>query len=216
MIEGFEEQIYKVFGLSFTGDQAQKLRMYAEQLKAWSGRVRLISKGDRDFIWERHITDSLSLVSSLPQVGLVMDFGSGAGLPGIPMGIMRPDIEIHLLEPTRMKALFLNQMVKELDLKHMKVLRSRSEDLLKVGQGLGLYKCISARAVAALPQLWKLTNPFLSHSGKLLALKGPNVMEEFEGRLLEDIQYELKHFTLPFCEKERVLVILKHVSRETR
>jgi len=215
MIEGFEEQVRKVFGLSLTGVQIQMLGVYADQLKAWSGRVRLISKGDRDFIWERHITDSLSIVSTLPQVGLVMDFGSGAGLPGIPMGIMRPDIEIHLLEPTRMKALFLSQMIKELDLKHMKVLRSRSEDLLKVGQGLGQYDCISARAVAALPLLWEMTHPFLSQEGKLLALKGPNALDEFEGNLPEAIQYELKHFTLPFCEKERALVILKHVSRET-
>jgi 16S rRNA (guanine527-N7)-methyltransferase len=215
MIVGFEEQINQAFGLTLTGHQIQMLRVYVDQLKAWSGRVRLISKGDRDYIWERHITDSLSIVPYLPSTGLVLDFGSGAGLPGIPMGIMRQEIDIRLLEPTRMKALFLNQIVKDLGLKHITVLRSRSEDLLKAGEGIGKYDCITARAVAALPQLWKMTRPFLSQTGKLLALKGPNALDEFEGDLPEDLHYELKHFTLPFSQKERSLVILKHVSRET-
>jgi 16S rRNA (guanine527-N7)-methyltransferase len=215
MIIGFEEEIYKAFGLSLTGDQIQMLGAYVDQLREWSGRVRLISKGDRDLIWERHITDALSVVTSLPQDGLVMDFGSGAGLPGIPMGIMRPDIEVHLLEPTRMKAIFLKQVIQDLGLNHVNVLRFRSEELLKEGKGTGQYDCVTARAVAALPQLWEMTNPFLSKSGKLLALKGPNPLDEFEGDWPNDIQYELKHFTLPFCEKERALVILRHVSRET-
>lgn len=215
MIVDFEEQIKKVFGFTIADDQLQLLKLYVEHLRAWSGRVRLISKGDRDFIWERHITDSLSVVSYLPQSGLVMDFGSGAGLPGIPMGILRPDIKIHLLEPTRMKALFLNQMVTDLGLKHVTVLRSRSEELLKLGQGIGNYDCVTARAVAALPQLWEMTQPFLSHTGRLLALKGPNALEEFGGKLPQTMEYEVKNFTLPYSQKERALVILQHVSRET-
>lgn len=216
MIVEFEAQIKRAFGISIMDDQMERLKLYVDQLKEWSIRVRLISKGDRDFIWERHITDSLSIVPYLPLSGIVLDFGSGAGLPGIPMGIMRPDIDIHLLEPTRMKALFLNQMVKDLGLKNVTVLRSRSEELLKAGQGVGKYDCISARAVASLPQLWEMTQPFLSQTGKLLALKGPNALDEFEGKLPTDMQFEVKDFILPFSKKGRALVILQHVSRETK
>ena len=95
------------FELSFSNKQVVLLKQYVDLLTDWSSRVRLISRNDRNFIWERHILDCLSLVPHLPGGGPLLDLGSGAGLPGIVIKIMRTDPEVYLLEPTRMKNLFL-------------------------------------------------------------------------------------------------------------
>ena len=215
MITGFETVVQKAFGVQLTPKQVRNLTGYVSLLRDWSVRVRLISKGDRDSIWERHIIDCLAAVPSLPSTGTLLDFGSGAGLPGIPLAIVLPQIQVHLLEPARMKALFLNQVVKDLGLSNVTVLRARSEELIQDDDFREKYDYIIARAVSALPNLWNMASPLLSPSGELVALKGPNVDEELIGLPQEDLHRDIRSYTLPLAHRERTLVTLRHVSRET-
>lgn len=215
MIKDFEGVVQKAFGIRLTPLQMQHLIRYVSLLKEWSVRVRLISKGDRDYIWERHIIDCLAVVPFVPSSGTLLDFGSGAGLPGIPIAIALPNVDVHLLEPARMKTLFLNHVVQDLGLTNVKIVRARSEELAQNDEYREQYEYIVARAVSALPNLWKLVSPLLSSSGQLVSLKGPNVGEELVGLSQKNLQMEIKTFTLPLSHKERAVATLRHVSRET-
>lgn len=216
MNKGDFELIHTAFGVVLDEGQRDKMARYIRLLRDWSGRVRLISKGDRNYIWERHIIDSFAFIPSLQACTKMMDFGSGSGLPGIPLSIVCPDLSVHLLEPTRMKALFLQQVVQELSLSNTSILRYRSEDIEANDRYQGKYPLITARAVASLPKLWAMAKPLLSDTGRLVTLKGPHARDEFEGNLPTDLKFEIEQVIIPVSQRERSIVTLSHVSRETQ
>lgn len=210
-----KKELENCFQMQFTEHQMNQFNRYEQLLKQWSKRVRLISKGDLNYIWDRHIVDCLNYLLALPSEGRVLDFGSGAGLPGIILSISRPKLEFELLEPARMKALFLRHVIDELALENVKVLRMRSEELQDSMVQSKDYDWITARAVAPLPKLFDLTKKLLGINGTLVTLKGPNAEEEFEGAIPNDVWFEKEKLTHSLLVRERALVRLRHVSRET-
>ena len=197
------------FGLSFFNKQVVLLKQYVDLLTDWSSRVRLISRNDRNFIWERHILDCLSLVPHLPGGGPLLDLGSGAGLPGIVIKIMRSDLEVYLLEPTRMKNLFLQETITALGLQNTFAIRSRAEALVGDSSFSGKFLIGTARAVARLPQLWDWAEPLLARQGVLIAMKGPGSLCEFTNGVPHHIYATETSLTLPFTRRRRSFVFLK-------
>ena len=197
------------FGLSFSNKQVVLLKQYVDLLTDWSSRVRLISRNDRNFIWERHILDCLSLVPHLPEGSPLLDLGSGAGLPGIVVKIMRSDLEVYLLEPTRMKNLFLQETITALGLQNTIAIRSRAEALVGDSSFSGKFLIGTARAVARLPQLWDWAEPLLAHQGVLIAMKGPGSLSEFTNGVPHHIYATETSLTLPFTRRRRSFVFLK-------
>lgn len=178
-----QEFLAAVEGLSITlsDEQAALFDRYEALLKSWSLRVRLVSRGDRDKIRERHFIDSLRLTPFLPRREIsLLDLGSGAGFPGVPVKIARPEVKVVLLESARMKGLFLNHLAGELKLDGLCVLAERAEDASERAEHRGRYDIVTARAVGALPVLWRLSSGFLKKDGELLALKGPGGLRELE------------------------------------
>jgi len=208
-------QLENCFHIKLSEQQYQNLERYVQLLRQWSKRVRLISKGDIDHIWERHVIDCLSFVSALPDQGKVLDFGSGAGLPGIIVAICCSDLGVDLLEPARMKSLFLRHVADELELENVNVIRMRSEDLLQMEGSQGKYDWITARAVAPLPKLFGLVKDLLSSRGTLITLKGPDAEGEFEGDIPADLLFEKEILDYPLLARSRAMVKMRHVSRET-
>ena len=199
----------KSFALSFSYEQIARLQQYVDLLTDWSGRVRLISRNDRNFIWERHILDCLSLVPHLPGDGPLLDLGSGAGLPGIVIKIMRSDLEVYLLEPTRMKNLFLQEAITALGLQNAFAIRYRAEHLVEDPSFSGKFLVGTARAVARLPQLWNWAEPFLAPHGVLISMKGPDSLCEFTNGVPHHIYATETSLTLPFTRRRRSFVFLK-------
>ena len=197
------------FELSFAHEQVARLQQYVDLLTDWSGRVRLISRNDRNFIWERHILDCLSLVPHLPGDGPLLDLGSGAGLPGIVIKIMRSDLEVYLLEPTRMKNLFLQEAITALDLQNAFAIKYRAEHLVEDSSFSGKFLVGTARAVARLPQLWNWVEPLLVPQGVLIAMKGPGSLREFTNGVPHHIYATETSLTLPFTRRRRSFVFLK-------
>lgn len=197
------------FDLSFSYEQIARLQQYVDLLTDWSGRVRLISRNDRNFIWERHILDCLSLVPHLPGDGPLLDLGSGAGLPGIVIKIMRSDLEVYLLEPTRMKNLFLKETITALGLQNAFAIRYRAEHLVEDSSFSGKFLVGTARAVARLPQLWNWAEPFLAPPGVLIAMKGPDSLSEFTTGVPDHIYATETSLTLPITRRRRSFVFLK-------
>ena len=197
------------FDLSFSHEQVALIVQYVDLLTDWSARVRLISRNDRDFIWERHILDCLSLVPHLPIDGPLLDLGSGAGLPGIVIKIMRSDLKVYLLEPNRMKNLFLQETIIALGLQNTFAIRSRAEHLVDDSSFSGKFLIGTARAVARLPQLWNWVEPLLAPQGVLISMKGPDSLSEFTNGVPDHIYAAETTLTLPITRRKRSFVFIK-------
>lgn len=127
--------------------------------------------------------DSICLVRWLEERGLagpLVDVGSGAGFPGLVHGAMRPDVPVTLIEATGKKARFLETVREALELKQVRVLHGRSEQLARRPELRGTFPLATARGVASLPALLELTLPFLEVGGSLVAVKGPGVRAEIK------------------------------------
>jgi len=125
-------------------------------------------------LWERHLVNSAAVVPFLPSTGLIVDVGSGAGLPGVVIAAMRPDAEVVLLEPMERRTDWLSEVIAELDLSNARVVRGRAEEQVGTLQA----DVVTARAVAALAKLYPWTMPLLRVGGELVALKGGRAGEE--------------------------------------
>lgn len=161
---------------------AEGLERYARILATTGIEWGLLGPREADRIWARHLANSLALVDLLPQGVDVADVGSGAGLPGIPLAVARPDLRLTLLEPLLRRATFLTQTVEELGLgERVQVERVRAEDFQQT------FDVVTCRAVASLDKLLRWTTPLFLPHGRLIALKGSSAADEVGAaqRLLE-------------------------------
>lgn len=150
---------------------------YAELL-ATEGTVRgLIGPREVPRLWDRHLLNSAAIASLVPADARVVDVGSGAGLPGIPLALVRPDLTVTLLEPLARRVTFLDECVDRLGLGNVTVVRGRAEEG-PVRRSLGGADVVTARAVAPLDKLAGWCLPLLRPGGLLLALKGSTAVEE--------------------------------------
>ena len=135
----------------------------------------LIGPRELGRLWERHILNSAALAQLIHSGSSVVDVGSGAGLPGIPIAVLRPDLKVTLLEPLLRRSTFLTQIVDDLGLRsRVRVVRARAEDH---GDRYGV---VVARALAPLEKLLGWTNPLRTPGGTILALKGQGASEEVD------------------------------------
>lgn len=139
------------------------------------GELRgLIGPRELPRLWSRHLFNSAAVVQFLPDSGVVVDVGSGAGLPGIVVAAMRPDLGVVLVEPMDRRCAWLQEMSERLRLDNVEVRRGRAEEFAGALEA----DVVTARAVASLDKLARMTLPLLRPGGELLALKGRNVANE--------------------------------------
>jgi 16S rRNA (guanine527-N7)-methyltransferase len=159
--------------------------LHYAQFLATAGIERgLIGPQEADRIWERHIFNSLPVISLIPQGASLFDIGSGAGLPGIPIALARPDLVVTLIEPLARRVDFLKEAVLGLDIA---LLHGRAQDFKMKAD------FITARAVAPLEKLKAMSWHLLKVGGSLLAIKGENASQEILGvnrAELHEIQIE--------------------------
>ncbi|GHD76768.1 MULTISPECIES: 16S rRNA (guanine(527)-N(7))-methyltransferase RsmG [Streptomyces] len=166
------EQAREVFGDRF----ADAVR-YAELLAEAGVQRGLIGPREVPRLWERHLLNCAVLSEVVPEGVTVCDVGSGAGLPGIPLALVRDDIKITLLEPLLRRTNFLTEVVELLGLDHVTVVRGRAEEVM--GK-LPAVHVVTARAVAPLDRLAAWGIPLLRPYGEMLALKGDTAEEELK------------------------------------
>jgi 16S rRNA (guanine527-N7)-methyltransferase len=154
------------------GELTDQALEYGRILATTAVERGLIGPREVDRIWDRHIFNSLPLITLMPKGATVIDIGSGAGLPGIVLGLARPDLQITLLEPLERRANFLSEVITQLGLTNLEVVRGRAE------QHKSRYQIVTARAVAPLPKLMQISWRLIAPGGKLLALKGESAESE--------------------------------------
>ncbi|MEO3892076.1 16S rRNA (guanine(527)-N(7))-methyltransferase RsmG [Nonomuraea sp. B5E05] len=158
----------------FTGEAWGRANTYAELL-AGPGVVRgLLGPREVPRIWDRHLLNCAVVAEVVPPGVRLVDIGSGAGLPGLVLAIVRPDITVTLLEPLLRRTVFLQECVDTLKLGNVEVLRGRAEELA----GKREYDIASARAVAPLERLLRWAMPLLCEGGELIAMKGERAAGE--------------------------------------
>ena len=158
-------------------ERLDEIAAYAHFLTTAGIERGLIGPREGERIWERHIFNCLPVTQLLPQGASLFDIGSGAGLPGIVIALARPDLSVTLIEPLERRGAFLNEAVDGLNLKinNMEVIRGRAQDVKKSAD------FVTARAVAPLEKLKKMSWHMVKTGGSLLAMKGESASSEMEG-----------------------------------
>lgn len=158
------------------GDRIDLASRYAELLATAGVERGLIGPREADRLWERHLLNSAAIEELIPTGAQLADVGTGAGLPGIPLALARPDLGVTLIEPMRRRTDFLRDVVDELGLE-LEIVRARVEEAA-TRERVGPVDVVTCRAVASLDKLAKWCLPLVRPGGQLLAIKGDRADEE--------------------------------------
>jgi len=192
-------------GIEITTPQTEAFSLYLSEIKRWNRVYSLTAlKTDEDIVI-RHFIDSCLYLKFLPPGKLrIADVGSGAGLPGIPIKIIRPELNISLIEPSRKKATFLRHALRALGLEGMEVIEKPVE---AAGTARTAdFDVALTRALFTVKRFIAKASPIVKEGGLLLMSKGPKVVGELEGI---NVPYELKTAKLPMTDMTRYFVIIK-------
>ena len=160
----------------FASERIALAERYTELL-ATEGVVRgLIGPREAPRLWDRHVLNSAVMADVVPDAATLCDIGTGAGLPGLVLAIARPDLAVTLVEPLLRRTTFLQEVVDELALSHVRVVRGRAEDL----HDAETFDVVTSRAVAPLERLLGWSMPLVNPTGVLVAMKGRSIGDEIE------------------------------------
>ena len=195
-------------GLEVSAETIDGLLTYMVQLKEWSGTYNLVAPRERDFLLARHVLDSLSIAPWL-QPGSLLDVGTGAGLPGLPLAIVKPETEVTLLDSAGKKIRFIRHVGRTLKLANIRPLQQRVEEFSEST----VFANITSRAFASLKGFVEAVRPCADESTRLLAMKGAypdRELEELPGWI--NVQ-SIEKLTVPYLHAERHLVIMSVLPR---
>ena len=194
-------------GFTASKEQINAFIIYLSELKRWNKAYNLTGlKKDEDIII-KHFLDSLLYLKAIPNGEIrIADIGSGAGFPGVPVKILRPEIEMFLIEPSRKKSAFLNHIIRQLKLEKIEVIEKRIEET-KVNHELSFPVDIAVtRALFSIKDFLKKASHIVRQDGILILNKGPKVNEEL--KLLKNRKYEVITIKLPLSDIKRHIVIV--------
>jgi 16S rRNA (guanine527-N7)-methyltransferase len=219
-LEKFAKTLKERLGLDLSLKSQKKFKLYLDELLSWNKRINLISrKKEKPEDVYRHFLDSLLIFKAVkvPESAKVLDLGSGAGFPAIPVKIVREDLNITMVESIRKKVLFLKKVIELLELKDTTVFQDRTEKLQSRSELTESFDFVTAKAFGKLKQTIYAAYPFLKRNGILVAYKGSSYRSEIIEFLKEprNLQLQIKDiefFAIPEFEIERFLVLIKKIS----
>lgn len=171
------EKYLQKMSVEYTEAQLNQFELYHQMLSEWNQKINLTAITEPDEVALKHFADCIYGMDKIPQGASVIDVGSGAGFPGVPLKIMRPDISVLLLDSLNKRILFLNELISALQLDGIKAVHSRAEDGAKA-ELRESFDVATARAVANLNVLSEYCMPYVKIGGSFLAYKGSAGFEE--------------------------------------
>ena len=216
-VKHFQAQLHEL-GIEITNEQLKKFYLYYRELVKWNTVINLTAITELPDVLEKHFLDSLSIVKVIPKEKLnagisLIDIGTGAGFPGIPLAIVFPKTKVVLMDSLNKRLNFLNRMIEELHLENARTVHARAEDLARQKNYREKFDVVCSRAVASLNVLSEYCIPFAGAGGEFVAYKSENADEEIRkaGRAVKVLGGEFRtaeKFLLPDTDYERVLICI--------
>ena len=210
----YEEKI----NIKFSVKQLDNFYKYMELLLEWNEKINLTAITDSQEIILKHFIDSITILKEINDNEKIVDVGTGAGFPGIPLSIMNETLDITLVDSLNKRLLFLEQVIKELDLKNVKTIHARAEEFGQNSKYRESFDVAVSRAVANMSTLSEYLIPLVKLDGRCIYMKGSNIDEEINESkkaidILGGIIYNIYKFDLPNSDINRTLIVINKKNR---
>ncbi|HRE29220.1 MAG TPA: 16S rRNA (guanine(527)-N(7))-methyltransferase RsmG [Anaerolineales bacterium] len=214
-MDALKEGAQSLLGLDLTQTQVAAFQLYANELAEWNARFNLTAIKEPRDVQVKHFLDSLTVLKALPAGALrVIDVGTGAGFPGLPLKILRPELRMTLVEATGKKVRFCEHIATRLGLEGVRVVHARAEEVGQLSEHRERYDWAVARAVAEMPVLAEYLLPLVVRGGGCIAQKSKDAPAEVHGaetalRKLGGTLERLIEVELPGVVDPRYLIVLR-------
>lgn len=215
-METYFKKLAEELNISLTEKQISDFFKYKDLMIETNKFLNLTAITEEKEIILKHFIDSLTINKYISEGASIIDVGTGAGFPGIPIKIVREDVKVTLLDSLNKRVNFLNQVIKELELVAINAVHGRAEDFGKNNEYREKFDFVTARAVANLATLSELCLPFIKVGGKFICMKG-NTIDELEEadkaiKILGGKIISKETFTLPESDIERNIIIIEKIA----
>ena len=211
----------KEFHIELSENQVKQFMTYYELLVEWNSFMNLTAITEFDEVMKKHFVDSVSLMNALPDIKekeyTLIDVGTGAGFPGIPLKIVFPKLKVVLLDSLNKRVFFLNEVINKLELTEIEAVHGRAEDFAKRKEYRETFDLCVSRAVANLATLSEYCLPFVKIGGSFISYKSEKITEEYENakeaiKVLGGKYDRQVDFNLPSSDIYRNLFVIQKVK----
>lgn len=211
-----EEKSSKI-DINLDNEICNKLYNYMNLLLEWNEKINLTAITDEKEIILKHFIDSFTINKFINSGDKMLDIGTGAGFPGLPIKIIRPEVDVFLMDSLNKRINFLNEVIESLQLKNIEAFHSRAEEMAKNNKFREKFDVVTSRAVAKLNILLEYMLPYTKIDGKCLCMKGPNIEEEIKEaekalKILGGEIEKIEKIILPDSNIERNIIIIRKKS----
>ena len=214
--EGLLEKA-STMGVRFSVEQMDKFYKYMNLLIEWNEKINLTAIIEPNEIILKHFIDSITILKDIKDGSIVVDVGTGAGFPGIPLSIMNPTLKITLVDSLNKRLIFLQEVINELDLKNVELVHARAEEFGRNKKYREKFDVATSRAVANLATLSEYLLPLIKINGKAISMKAGNASQEIEDakkaiKTLGGNINNIEEFKLPQSDISRTIIIIDKIS----
>ena len=198
--------------------QIEQFKKYKNLLLEWNEKINLTAITEEDDIIVKHFVDSMTILKYIEEGKLIVDVGTGAGFPGIPVKIANTGIEVTLVDSLNKRLLFLEDVISKLELKQIKTVHSRAEEFGQNKMYREKFDIATSRAVANLSVLVEYLLPLVKVGGKCICMKGSEIEDELKNskeaiKILGGQIESVEEFTLPGSDIKRNIVVIKKIKQ---
>mgnify|MGYP004450951811 CR=1 FL=1 len=220
-IDKFEEKLNEYINemnIVFQKEKIKKLYIYMELLIEWNEKINLTAITNPEEIILKHFIDSLTISKEIPKGASLVDVGTGAGFPGIPIKILREDINVTLVDSLNKRIKFLDEVIEQLNLTDISAVHARAEEFGKMDKYREKFDVATSRAVANLSTLSEYLITLLTENGIAIFMKGSDIKEELEDainpiKILGGKIEKVEDFNLPLSDIKRCIIISKKINK---
>ena len=209
----FLKELSKKINIDLSDEMVEQFFLYKKLLLEWNEKINLTAITEETDILIKHFIDSLTIEKYISSGAKIIDVGTGAGFPGIPLKIVRPDIEVVLLDSLNKRINFLNEIIKECKLENITAIHGRAEEIANKLEYREKFDFATARAVANISTLSELCTPFLKVGGYFICMKSDAKVEMENAKNALEIlgmrEEKMEHINLPNIGDSRTIILYK-------